>query len=145
MQPQGVPNKQHTSHSFIGRRCGGCWRNFALLAQGQNLFPMPSGILFHLYRPGSVGRQSESAEDGHFESVLVHQVVLVVTLALPMLPKPPPSVWQFVMIAPEVLAKVENRFVDTRGIVLGTVEMTTLLTAASGLLRKLEMDTNAEA
>jgi hypothetical protein len=52
---------------------------------------------------------------------------------------------QFVRIAPKVLAKAENNFVDTPGIVLGMVEMTTLLTAASGLLRKLEMDKNAEA
>jgi hypothetical protein len=51
-----------------------------LLAQGQNLFPMPSGVLFHFSRPGSVGRQSESAQDGHLESVLVHQVLLVVVL-----------------------------------------------------------------
>jgi hypothetical protein len=52
---------------------------------------------------------------------------------------------QFVRIAPKVVAKAENNFVDTPGIVLGTVEMTTLLTVASGLLRKLKMDTNAEA
>jgi hypothetical protein len=75
-----VPNNQFTLQSFIRQRCGGRRRNVALLAKGQNLFPMPSGFLFHLSRPGSVGRQSESAEDGHFESVLVHQVLLVVVL-----------------------------------------------------------------
>jgi hypothetical protein len=40
---------------------------------------------------------------------------------------------------------LENNIVDAPGIVLGTVEMTTLVMAASGLLRKLKMNTNVEA
>jgi hypothetical protein len=46
---------------------------------------------------------------------------------------------QFVKIAPKVVAKAENNFVHTPGILPGTADMTMLLTSVLGLLLWIQM------